>query len=136
MVSFSCLYSKLIDENMILLLMVINVMTYLKFKLIEEEQIDNLNKKRAFDFLCESLEICGFVFVSYSDNVVVYKGYDMDENDEYLLGVASFVTKNSELEDILLRSEALFYVNGVYINKVNLVVHYFLSILEPISMDE
>ena len=40
MVSFSCLYSKLIDENMILLLMVINVMTYLKFKLIEEEQID------------------------------------------------------------------------------------------------
>ena len=121
---------------MILLLTVINVITYLKFKLIEENELENKNKKRAFDLLCESLEKSGFTFVSYSDNVLVFKGYDMDEDDEYLLGVASFVTKNSDLEDIIIRPEALFYVNGVFRNKINLIVHYVLSISEPITMNE
>lgn len=112
------------------------MITCLKFQMIEKSKIDkNPNKKRAFDLLCESLEKSGFIFESYKYNVLMYKGYDMDKNDEYLLGITYFIIKNKEIEDIIVTSEALFYVNGILRDRINLVLNYVLNIAEPIPMN-
>ena len=112
------------------------MITYLKFQMIEKKKIDNNpNKKRAFDLLCESLEKSGFIFESYKYDVLMYKGYDVDRDDEYLLGITYFIIKNKEIEDLILTSEALFYVNGILRNSINLVLNYVLNFTEPIPMN-
>lgn len=113
------------------------MITYLKFQLLDENKINNnINKKRAFELLCESLEKSGFMFVSYQYNVLTYKGYDMDKDDEYLLGITYLTIKNKDIEDIILYSEALFYVGGILRDKINLILNYVLAHSEPIPMNE